>query len=326
MSTFISRGLEHPTQQDRRALRWAWRAIAVAGVVVTGAQGATAQSVTARCGERSYAFQTIDPPFGTPGVDMAVTVLWMNNWGEVSAQYQMPPDPDWFANLHGAVRRQGMWTNVDVPGAASSAGVLNNRGALLLDYQMPGEPWRAAIRDRQGMHPFPDLAEYPGGLLGNGINDRGQIAAVAIDAAGGWHGFVGSRTSHTIVDFPEAIATIPMWLNDFGVVVGWHSLADGSGHGFRYVGGKFVAIDRPGASATFLTAINNWGVITGNFNTAAGEFRGFLLERGRYTDIAFPGATFTNLYSINDLGQLAGTYCDAAGICHGFVATPVHGE
>ncbi len=298
MRTCVCRGFEHPT---RRASRWASCAVATV-VLLICAHSALAQAVATHR-EGVYSFQTIDPPFGTPGVDMAVQVLWMNNWGALSAQYQMPPDPDWFANMHGAVRRFGTWTAVDVPGAVASVGVLNNRGEMLLAYQLlPGGPFRAAIRDRRGLHLFPDLADYPGGIIGNGINDLGQIAAVVIDSAGAWHGFVGGTANYTIVDYPEAVTTIPMWLNDFGVVVGYHFLADGSLHGFRHSRGRFVAIDLPEASATVPAAVNNWGVIAGTYSTAAGEWKGFLLERGRFSDIVFPGAAATQLYSINDLG------------------------
>jgi hypothetical protein len=284
---------------------WAAGALAVV-VAVVCAQGAQAESTAARCGKPSYSFQTIDPPFGTPGVDMTVQALWMNNRGTVVAQYQIPPDPDWFASMHGAVLR---------------------RGQLLVDYRLPDEPWRVAIRDRRGLHLLPDLPEYPGGLIGNGINDLAQMAAVAIDAAGAWHGFAGDIEDYEVVDYPGAVTTVPMWLNNRGVAVGYHFLADGSGHGFRYARGKFVAIDRPEAGATFPNAINNQGEIVGVYTTAAGEWRGFLLERGRFSDVVFPGAAaMTGLYSINDRGQIAGTYLDAAGINHGFVATPAHGK
>jgi hypothetical protein len=298
-----------------------------AAVFLAASASAAAQSAAARCGERSYSFQTIDPPAGTPGVDMTVQALWVNDWGTVVAQYQMPPDPDWFSNVHGAVRRHGTWTNVDVPGAVSTAAAPNNRGQLLVTYRLPDAPWRVAIRDRHGLRLLPDLAQYPGGILGNGFNDLDQMAAVVIDAAGTWHGFFGNIEQHEIIDYPGAVATVPMWPNDLGVAVGYHFLADGSAHGFRYADGRFTTIDRPDASATFPNAINNRGVIVGIYSTATGEWKGFLLERGRFSDIVLPGAAaITGVYSITDRGQIAGTYCDLAGICHGFVATPAHGE
>ena len=327
MSRSFSLGFEHPNDQGRHVVRCAARALAVVIAVVVCAQGVQAQSTTARCGKRSYSFETIDPPFGTPGVDMTVQALWMNSRGTIVAQYQMPPDPDWLTNAHGAVLQRGTWTNVDVEGALSTAAAPNNRGQLLVTYRLQDSPWRVAIRDRHRLDLLPDLPDYPGGLLGNGFNDVGQMAAVAIDAAGAWHGFVGDIEDHELVDYPGAVTTIPMWLNNRGVVVGYHFLADGSGHGFRYARGRFVAIDRPGASATFPNAINNQGEIVGVYTTAAGEWRGFLLERGRFSDVVFPGAVaITGLYSINDRGQIAGTYLDAAGINHGFVATPAHGK
>jgi hypothetical protein len=326
MSTCIARGLEHSTRQDRGVLRWASRVLAAVIVVVICAQSAPAQSIAARCGERTYSFQTIDPPYGTPGVDMTVQALWINNWGTVVAQYQAPPDPDWFANMHGAVLQRGTWTNVDVEDALSSAGVPNNRGQLLVMYRLLQDgPWHLAIRDRHGLKLLPDLADYPGGIIGNGFNDLGQMAAVAIDAAGAWHGLVGSVERHVIVDYPDAVATIPMGLNNRGMAVGYYGLPDGSNRGFWYRRGQVGAIDVPGAVNTWPCAINNWSVVVGNYQTPA-RVLGFLLERGRFTDFRVPNASWTNIYFINDLGQISGTYGDANGVAHGFVATPAHGK
>jgi hypothetical protein len=163
MRTCVSRGFERVSC-----------AVVAAVVLFAGAQGTLAQSVAAHH-EKTYSFETVDPPFGTPGVDMAVQALWMNNRGLVVAQYQTPPDTDWFTNVHGAVLQHGTWTNVDIEGAVSSAAVPNNRGQLLLTYRLQDGPWRVAIRDRRGLDLLPDLADYPGGIIGDGFNDLGQM-------------------------------------------------------------------------------------------------------------------------------------------------------
>lgn len=304
-------------------MKWISRALAACVVVafVAGAQGAPAAPLAARHGTPGYSFQTIDPPFGVVGVEMTLDCFYVNNSGVVTAQYKLLPDP----NPHSALLLRGRWASIDVPGSPfTGATQANERGQVALTYQLRQDgPFLAGLYDRRGLRPFPDLPDYPGGIIANGVNDLGQIAGMVIDAAGLSHGFVGDREAYEVFDFPGAIGTTtPRNLNNRGATVGYYFLPDGSGHGFWYRDREFRAIDRPDSLGTFPLAINNAGVIVGVYFTETWDAPGFVLERGRFTDFRVPDSTYTQPFLINDRGQISGIYGDAAGIAHGFVATP----
>jgi hypothetical protein len=307
--------------------KWISRALAACVVVafIGGAHGAPADPLAARRGTQSYSFQTIDPPFGVAGVDMALQCLYLNDSSVMTAQYQAPVDSP---NQHSAILLRGRWANIDVAGAITT-GVTqaSRRGQVALTYALRQDgPLLVALYDGRRMRRFPELPDYPGGILANGVNDRGQIAGAVVDAAGVTHGFVGDREAYEIFDYPGAIGmTTPRNLNNHGTTVGYYFLPDWSGHGFWYREGEFGAIDRPDSLGTFPLAINNAGVIVGVYWTAT-DSAGFVLERGRFTDFRVPNSTYTQPFFINDRGQVSGIYGDAAGIAHGFVATPARHE
>jgi hypothetical protein len=47
-------------------------------------------SASALAGAQSYSFQSVDLPFGQPGIDVEVQALWINNRGVITAQFQAP--------------------------------------------------------------------------------------------------------------------------------------------------------------------------------------------------------------------------------------------
>ena len=90
------------------------------------AQAADSNPAAAPAGRNGYSFQTIDVPFGQPGVDMDMQCLYRSDSGTVVAQYQIPRSgaccggPGFTENDHTAVLRRGTWTNIDVPGALTT--------------------------------------------------------------------------------------------------------------------------------------------------------------------------------------------------------------
>lgn len=300
--------------------------VACAVVGFGGAPVVPADSPAVRSGPHGYSFQTIDPPFGVAGVDMALQCLYVNDTGIVTAQYQAPADS---TSQHSAILRRGRWTNIDVPGAITT-GVTQatRRGEVALTWALRQDgPLLVGLFDRRGMRTFPELPDYPGGAFANGVNDLGQIAGAVIDSTGLAHGFVGDRDTYEVFDYPGAVGTtMPRNLNNHGSTVGYYFLPDGSGHGFWYRDGAFRAIDRPESLGTFPLAVNNAGVIVGVFWSAT-DSAAFVLERGRFTDFRVPNATSTTPFFITDSGLISGTYTDANWVAHGFVATPArHGR
>jgi hypothetical protein len=273
---------------------------------------------------QDYTFQTLD----VPGADTDIQLTWMNDTGLIVQQYQSPTGAAFPANVHTAIQRAGAWTVIDVPGATFTGGSnANASGQVALTYTLADGILHVALYDR-GKHLYqPDIPGYHIGV--QGLNDRGQLAASAIDAGGVEHGFVGNSSAFTVFDYPDSklAATTPFMVNTRGIVVGRYILSDGTWHAFLYDGTSFKNIDVPGAVRSTATGINDSNQIVGVYRlTKDGPNQGFLFRGGQYTTLNFPGSTRTILDQINNAGDMAGTYTDASGKSHGFIATRVGGR
>lgn len=278
---------------------------------------------------RGYDFRTVDVPFGVPGEDLNMAILWMNTEGVITVQYQSPPAEDFLENMHTAVLRGCDWTSLDVPGAVTTGGTnASNNGRVALSHHSGDDIWHVSIRGRRGLTTFPDIPGYPGGITAQGINDRGHVAAVVGDADGNWHGFFGDDEDYAIFDAPGAVYTQANMINDRGVGVGYYNTGDGAFHAFMWDDGQLTNIDPPADQGTDAGAIgiNNAGVIVGVWINPDGDTTGYVQDDDEFTEFAVPHSTFTVPYSINDRGQISGIYGDADGVAHGFVATPRHGR
>jgi uncharacterized membrane protein len=123
----------------------------------------------------------------------------------------------------------------------------------------------------------------------------------------------------TQIDFPGAVLTGPLGINDRRQIVGVFLDTAGIGRGFLLDDGIFTEITRPDGSPTMAFGINDRGQIVGTFVDAADVLRGYLLDRGVFTQIDFPGATFTQPQMINNRGQIVGSFADASGAVHNFL-------
>ncbi len=85
-------------------------------------------------------------------------------------------------------------------------------------------------------------------------------------------------STFTKIDFPGALATFALGINDPGEVAGSYNDATGNAHGFLLVRGSFSTIDFPGALDTLARGINNPGAIVGFYRDTTGKFHGFLQE------------------------------------------------
>src|SRR5262245_32216386 len=252
-----------------------------------------------------YAYQTVDVPFGVPGQDLDVQIVWMNNAGVITVQYQSPRSPNFLENMHTAMLSRGAWTIIDVPDATTTGGTnASNRGQVVLSHMFDDGIWHAAYYSRRGLRAFPDIPGYPGGIIVQGVNDCGQVAAVVIDAGGAWHGFVGDGERYSIFDYPDASYTQVNMANNSGVAVGYYGLSDGSFHAFKWENGQISNIDPASGTVAVATAINNAGVIVGGHDNAEGVSVGYMQDDGEFQEIAVPDSMFTLPYFINDRGQI----------------------
>ena len=108
-----------------------------------------------------------------------------------------------------------------------------------------------------GQGPTFTTIDYPGAATTTpwGINTRGDIVGLYVNADKSTHGFLLTGGQYSTVDFPGASGTEIYGLNAAGEVVGVYTL-DGICHGFQVKGGQFLKIDFPGGTSTETSAIN----------------------------------------------------------------------
>ena len=321
-----------------KRMRKHWQRIAVIATLLmaAGLIGAVpAAVVKAGSGPaKGWTFETIDPPSELlQGEDFTVEVVFINNVGLITMQWQSPISANFWDNLHSAVVQKGNWTILDVPGYANAADSnANSQGEIAVGYYGLGDyAFKNMIYWRGDYTPFEFRGMGPDRyVMVDSINEREQFAAAVFDGTTNaenmvGHGLVGTSSRYTIFDYPAAVNTIAMGINNDETVAGWYQDSNHNYHAFLYDydhrGSAFANIDVPGSTFSSATAINNGGEITGAYIDQNGNMKGYLLRGSQYTDIVVPGAVVTNPYWINDRGQISGTYLDTNGTWHGFVAT-----
>lgn len=131
-----------------------------------------------------------------------------------------------------------------------------------------------------------------------GINDAGQIVGSVKGTDGIWHGYLDDRGVYSLVDYPGAIYTNLLAVNNYGVMVGLYSDDTGS-HSFIYDHGAFST------SSAYLDDNNDAGQVVG----FSGQ-HGYLNSNGAEQLIDYPGAITTVFTGINNKGQIVGWYTD----------------
>jgi hypothetical protein len=133
----------------------------------------------------------------------------------------------------------------------------------------------------------------PRGTFVEGINKWNTTVGSYIDSNKVSHGFKRYRDGTFItLDYPGALQTGPVAINNYGVIVG--SYYDGNGtHGFIYQNGQWTTVDRVvGLGNTGLNGISDSGVALGNWNWRVNV--PFLYDHGVYKDVDDPAADFGN--------------------------------
>jgi uncharacterized membrane protein len=237
---------------------------------------------------------------------------------------------------HGFLLRKGVFTTIDVPGAAETwaARGINARGDIVGNFDEPGYIARHGYLLSNGQ--FTQI-DYPGSsqTVVERINNANDITGTWLDALGNVSGFVRKDGTFHNVSIPGGTAENVRAAQDNGrVLVGSVYFDDGGGHGFiKRKPGEFELIDYPGLSVpcTGVRYINQRGEIVGGFarinpdETCYPPFReghGFLLQDDEFTLIDFPGSPATDAFCINDDRVIVGRYTDRKGNIHGFKAVP----
>jgi len=142
------------------------------------------------------------------------------------------------------------------------------------------------------------------------ISKRGEIVGFCF-TGGRLHSFFRSKKGkYTLLDFPSALLTEAVGINDDGQVVGDYRDSAGRFHGFFWDAGLFLTIDVPFPEATLTSpnGINNVGQIVGFYDDNTGGRHGFLYDRGNFISFDLPGSRLTAPTDINDDGQIVGVY------------------
>ena len=174
-----------------------------------------------------------------------------------------------------------------------------------------------------------DTIDVPGATASTvyGINDLGQFIGLYTDAAGIQHAYVNRSGSFANADLPDGIATIPLSINDAGVIAGEFIKTDGTtGYGYvQYPDGHFTLHTAPDSppEQTFFISINNRRQILGSWFDADGFAHNFIRRHGRYVPFDLPGsfgALYVQAETINDQGDIVGYWFDSNWVAHGFLA------
>jgi hypothetical protein len=164
----------------------------------------------------------------------------------------------------------------------------------------------------------------------NAINNSNQVVGQFQDSSGNWHGFSFDVSTGvaTEIDYPGAVQTVVVGINDAGVISGWYQNSEGSNVSFVEANGTFETVDFFGET----NGINNAGSFVGTYfasewNIAQqpnGQTYGYLATPHpirSVTKISVPNATSTSLYGVNNAGHMVGSYTDTSGTTHGlFIA------
>jgi probable HAF family extracellular repeat protein len=219
--------------------------------------------------------------------------------------------------------------------SGETAGSYVDQGVPLGPNGYPGEALHAFVKDRHGRVTRFDVPGE-GTELPQGLNDKGQIAGIYLDAAGVQTGFVRDRNGKITTIALSAIGTKARDINDRGDVVGIYADPAANELGYvisgylRHRSGKVTTIALAGGRETSPYAIDDRGRIVGSYfdpgvtqdpdgHYPAGTLHGFVWVDGRVTRLDVPGALATVAHDINDSGRVVGGYIDAGGRQHGFV-------
>jgi probable HAF family extracellular repeat protein len=166
--------------------------------------------------------------------------------------------------------------------------------------------------------PTVSLISVPGSLVTvvSKINDAGNIVGAYLDANGATHGFLFSNGRYSSIDFPGAVATEALGINNkinFDIV-GDYTDAHGVTHGFLLQGGNFSIVDAPFAVNSAVTAISDNEKIVGIYDTGGANIGGFTGTLGAVSPLNYPPSppnfaeqiTTSILNSLNNKDEIVG--------------------
>jgi len=219
-------------------------------------------------------------------------------------------------------------TTFDYPGTGNSTlpQKINESGDVVGVFVSSGVT-RAFVRFSDGSFspPIVDPNDTVGFTEGRGINNSRTVNGDYVGSDGNLHGFVLSSGTFTDFNFPGALQTTLLSINDLGDFTG--DFDDGSGifQAWFSVGGTITSFSVPGALSTFAYEMtNSTELVVGYYIDSSGILHGYY--RDANGALHFPidpsGSTATILFGLNNRNWVVGRYGDSAGVTHGLFFTP----
>ena len=222
------------------------------------------------------------------------------------------------------VHRSLVYTTIDLPGAAETRAIGINESGQIVGLSTKSDTKvgtkRVGFHFESG-HFLPLLPPQARSGDARGINRAGWIVGSYSEQRNPYrHGYLYTSAGFKIIDFPGAVQTRPLGINDRGGVVGTYDDTGGRAHGFVANEGAFTTIDFPNQHPTVANGISSDGEIVGQYETGnPGVTHGFSFTNAGWSSFEAPGAIQTSTLGIASNGDIAGCYLDAAGTMHGMV-------
>lgn len=158
-----------------------------------------------------------------------------------------------------------------------------------------------------------------------GINDKGEIVGLYLDATNLTHGFSKVGTKFKTVDVKGDSNSVAWGVNNTGQITVYATNSAGAFDAYIVTGTKFKKINNPNggkgsAQGTIVHTPNNKGDIDGTYFDSSSNEKGWLLHAGKYYDVVDPGG-ITRADGLNDKAELVGRYGSGTFGGTGFKAT-----
>jgi probable HAF family extracellular repeat protein len=146
------------------------------------------------------------------------------------------------------------------------------------------------------------------------VNERGHVAGSLDGDAVLWTGTGAAVRLGTLGGRYASVPVRPHAMNERDEVVGTSFLAGPGEHAFVWRGGVMTDLGTLGGLVSRAAAINERGDVAGEAHDAAGVAHAVLWRRGRIVDLGVPPGGSSRAVDVNDLGQVLGeiTYADGA--------------
>ena len=173
----------------------------------------------------------------------------------------------------------GVFKEVTIPGFPNAPAIatgINEFGDIAGQFNGNGSDFGFLLH--QGKLTIISFPGAQGGTFPTSINNQGVVVGTYhLTEDDPDHGFMWKNGVFANIQFPGALATTPVKINDAGDIAGSYVDSKSISHGFSFDKSRFSTIDPPGSLGTKILALNNFDNVLGFFTTSAGntQFKGF---------------------------------------------------